>query len=90
MQPISYQARDGLTVHELPDNTSGVPAKNLPAVLLVHGGPWARDTGVRPEVQWLANRGYAVLQVNFRGQVVTAKPFSMQAIGSGQRRCTTI
>eukprot|EP00293_Proteomonas_sulcata_P014464 CAMPEP_0184308296 /NCGR_PEP_ID=MMETSP1049-20130417/16785_1 /TAXON_ID=77928 /ORGANISM="Proteomonas sulcata, Strain CCMP704" /LENGTH=283 /DNA_ID=CAMNT_0026620949 /DNA_START=182 /DNA_END=1033 /DNA_ORIENTATION=- len=45
----------------------GVEAKNLPMVLLVHGGPWARDKwGWNPQAQWLANRGYACLQVNFR------------------------
>jgi dipeptidyl aminopeptidase/acylaminoacyl peptidase len=48
----------------------------LPAILLVHGGPWARDTwGFRPDVQWLANRGYAVLQLNFRGSTGYGKQF---------------
>jgi len=76
MQPISYQARDGLTVHSYLTTPVGFPAKNLPAVLLVHGGPWARDTwGYDPEVQWLANRGYAVLQVNFRGSSGYGKAF---------------
>jgi dipeptidyl aminopeptidase/acylaminoacyl peptidase len=76
MQPISYQARDGLTIHGYLTTPVGVPAKNLPAVLLVHGGPWARDTwGYDPEVQWLANRGYAVLQVNFRGSSGYSKAF---------------
>jgi dipeptidyl aminopeptidase/acylaminoacyl peptidase len=76
MQPISYQARDGLTVHGYVTTPVGVPAKNLPAVLLVHGGPWTRDTwGYDPEVQWLANRGYAVLQVNFRGSSGYGKAF---------------
>ena len=46
----------------------GVEAKNLPLVLLIHGGPWFRDyDNFDPEVQLLANRGYAVLQVNYRG-----------------------
>jgi dipeptidyl aminopeptidase/acylaminoacyl peptidase len=54
----------------------GVEAKNLPAVLYVHGGPWARDTwGFNPVAQWLANRGYAVLQVNFRGSTGYGKAF---------------
>jgi dipeptidyl aminopeptidase/acylaminoacyl peptidase len=54
----------------------GIPAKNLPTVLLVHGGPWARDTwGYDSEAQWLANRGYAVLQVNFRGSTGYGKDF---------------
>ncbi len=76
MQPISYQARDGLTIHGYLTTPVGGEAKNLPAVLLVHGGPWARDTwGYDPEAQWLANRGYAVLQVNFRGSTGYGKDF---------------
>ncbi|WNZ24436.1 S9 family peptidase [Leptolyngbya sp. NK1-12] len=76
MQPISYSARDGLTVHGYLTTPAGIPAQNLPAVLLVHGGPWARDTwGYDPEAQWLANRGYAVLQVNFRGSTGYGKAF---------------
>lgn len=76
MQPVSYAARDGLTIHGYLTTPVGVPAENLPAVLLVHGGPWARDTwGYDPEAQWLANRGYAVLQVNFRGSTGYGKAF---------------
>ena len=75
MQPISYEARDGLTLHGYLTLPMGgeVP---LATVLLVHGGPWARDTwGYNPTVQWLANRGYAVLQVNFRGSTGYGKAF---------------
>lgn len=76
MQPIVYSARDGLTIHGYLTTPSNGPAQNLPAVLLVHGGPWARDTwGYDPEAQWLANRGYAVLQVNFRGSTGYGKTF---------------
>ncbi len=76
MQPISYSARDGLTIHGYLTTPAGIPAQNLPAVLLVHGGPWARDTwGYDPEAQWLANRGYAVLQINFRGSTGYGKAF---------------
>ena len=76
MQPIAYQARDGLTIHCYLTTPVGIPAKNLPTVLLVHGGPWARDTwGYDSEAQWLANRGYAVLQVNFRGSTGYGKDF---------------
>ncbi len=76
MQPISYTARDGLTIHGYLTTPVGIPAKNLPTVLLVHGGPWVRDSwGYEPEVQWLANRGYAVLQVNFRGSTGYGKAF---------------
>lgn len=76
MQPISYTARDGLTIHGYLTTPVGIPANNLPAVLLVHGGPWVRDTwGYDPEAQWLANRGYAVLQVNYRGSTGYGKDF---------------
>lgn len=68
MQPIRFTARDGLHIHGYLTLPPGVPPRQLPLVLLVHGGPWARDTwGFDPQVQWLANRGYACLQVNFRG-----------------------
>jgi dipeptidyl aminopeptidase/acylaminoacyl peptidase len=68
MEPISFTARDGLTIHGYITYPPGVPREKLPVVLNVHGGPWYRDTwGYNPEAQWLANRGYACLQVNFRG-----------------------
>ena len=68
MQPIAYTARDGLKLQGYLTLPVGVDPKNLPLILLVHGGPWARDTwGFGPEAQLLANRGYAVLQINFRG-----------------------
>ncbi|MEH2325877.1 MAG: S9 family peptidase [Nostoc sp.] len=76
MQPVSYEARDGLTIHSYLTTPTGIPSQNLPTVLLVHGGPWARDTwGFSPTTQWLANRGYAVLQVNFRGSTGYGKAF---------------
>lgn len=76
MQPVSYQARDGLTIHAYLTTPVGLPAKDLPTVLLVHGGPWWRDRwGYNPEAQWLANRGYAVLQVNYRGSTGYGKDF---------------
>jgi dipeptidyl aminopeptidase/acylaminoacyl peptidase len=76
MQPISYPARDGLTIHGYLTTPAGIPTETLPTVLLVHGGPWSRDTwGYDPEAQWLANRGYAVLQVNFRGSTGYGKAF---------------
>jgi len=68
MQPVMYAARDGLTIHGYLTAPAGAEARNQPAVLLVHGGPWARDLwGYNGYVQWLANRGYVVLQPNFRG-----------------------
>lgn len=67
MKPISYKSRDGLTIHGYLILPKGVKSKNLPVIINPHGGPWARDTwGFLPDVQFLANRGYAVLQMNFR------------------------
>jgi dipeptidyl aminopeptidase/acylaminoacyl peptidase len=76
MQPVSYPARDGLTIHGYLTTPVNIAAQNLPTVMLVHGGPWGRDTwGYDSEAQWLANRGYAVLQVNFRGSTGYGKAF---------------
>ena len=76
MHPISYKSRDGLTINgylTLPKNKE---AKNLPLIVNPHGGPWYRDMwGFNPEVQLLANRGYAVLQVNFRSSTGYGKEF---------------
>jgi len=75
MKPIAYAARDGLTIHGYLTLPMGGETP-LPCVLLVHGGPWARDTwGYNSMVQWLANRGYGVLQVNFRGSSGYGKDF---------------
>ena len=76
MKPIEYQSRDGLTIHGYLTLPLGRDAKNLPVVVNPHGGPWARDTwGFNPEVQFLANRGYAVLQMNFRGSTGYGRKF---------------
>ena len=76
MTPIKYTSRDGLTIHgylTLPENSNG---KNLPLVVNPHGGPWARDTwGYNPQIQFLANRGFAVLQMNFRGSTGYGREF---------------
>lgn len=70
MTPVQIKARDGLTLVGYLTLPVGVPAKNLPFIITPHGGPWYRDSwGYIPEVQWMANRGYAVLQVNFRGSL---------------------
>lgn len=75
-EPISFTARDGLVIHGYLTLPIGVEAKNLPMVLDVHGGPWARDGwGYNPEAQWFANRGYACLQVNYRGSTGYGKDF---------------
>lgn len=76
MEPISFASRDGLTIHGYLTLPEGEGRKNLPMVLNVHGGPWYRDTwGYNPEAQWFANRGYACLQVNFRGSSGYGKDF---------------
>ena len=82
MEPVSYSARDGLTIHGYLTRPSAGDAP-YPTVLLVHGGPWARDIwGYSPTVQWLANRGYAVLQLNFRGSTGYGKSF----VNAGNRQ----
>ncbi|APF20912.1 putative dipeptidyl anminopeptidase [Caldithrix abyssi DSM 13497] len=76
MQPITFKSRDGLTIHGYLTLPKGLEPKNLPVVVNPHGGPWYRDVwGFNPEVQFLANRGYAVLQINFRGSTGYGKKF---------------
>lgn len=76
MKPIKYTSRDGLTINGYLTLPVGVKAKNLPVIVNPHGGPWARDMwGFSPEVQFLANRGYAVLQMNFRGSTGYGREF---------------
>jgi dipeptidyl aminopeptidase/acylaminoacyl peptidase len=76
MKPIAYTSRDGLTIHGYLTLPKGIEPKNLPVVVNPHGGPWARDGwGFNPEVQFLANRGYAVLQMNFRGSTGYGRKF---------------
>jgi dipeptidyl aminopeptidase/acylaminoacyl peptidase len=68
MLAVKYAARDGLTIHGFLTVPVGHAPKNLPLVVMPHGGPWVRDVwGFDPLVQLLANRGYAVLQMNYRG-----------------------
>ena len=75
MKPITYQARDGLTIHGYLTLPQGA-GKNLPLIVNPHGGPWARDVwGYNAEVQFLASRGYAVLQMNFRGSTGYGRAF---------------
>ncbi len=76
MMPITYTSRDGLTIHGYLTLPKGREAKNLPVVINPHGGPWARDGwGFNNEAQFLANRGYAVLQMNFRGSTGYGRKF---------------
>jgi dipeptidyl aminopeptidase/acylaminoacyl peptidase len=76
MKPISYKSRDGLTINGYLTLPKGKEPKNLPVIINPHGGPWHRDQwGYNPEVQLFANRGYAVLQVNFRGSTGYGRKF---------------
>jgi dipeptidyl aminopeptidase/acylaminoacyl peptidase len=76
MEPVGFTSRDGLTVHGYLTLPSETEPREIPVVVNPHGGPWARDSwGFNPEVQFLANRGYAVLQINFRGSIGYGKGF---------------
>ncbi len=76
VKPVVIPTRDGLKLNSYLTLPVGVPPKILPMVLFPHGGPWARDQwGFDPNAQWLANRGYAVLQPNFRGSTGYGKSF---------------
>jgi dipeptidyl aminopeptidase/acylaminoacyl peptidase len=89
MQALALPARDGFTLVSyltLPvgsdSDGDGRPEAPLPMVLYVHGGPWARDSyGYDTVHQWLANRGYAVLSVNYRGSTGFGKTFVNAAMG---------
>jgi len=76
MKAIRYETRDGLTIPAYLTLPKGIEPKNLPVVMFIHGGPWARDYwGYNSYAQFLANRGYAVLQLNFRGSTGYGKMF---------------
>ena len=85
MKPVKYPSSDGLEIPAYLTLPKGVEAKNLPAIILPHGGPWGRDSwGYNSLAQFLANRGYAVLQPNFRGSTGYGKKFldaRKQAVG---------
>ncbi len=79
MYPVTYTTRDGLQIESyltLPNECTLDTARNLPTVVIPHGGPWARDYwGYDSEAQFLANRGYAVFQMNFRGSTGYGRKF---------------
>ena len=76
MEPFSFTSRDGLTIHGYITYPRGKERRNLPLVLDVHGGPWARNRWkFDSEAQWFADRGYVCLQVNFRGSLGYGKDF---------------
>jgi dipeptidyl aminopeptidase/acylaminoacyl peptidase len=90
MHPVVIKSRDGLDMVSYLTLPPGVnfnpktlrPEKPLPLILVVHGGPWARDEwGMNPEHQWLANRGYAVLSVNYRGSTGFGKSYISASFG---------
>lgn len=76
MKPVRYKARDGVEIPAYLTTPRGVVPKNLPVVIFPHGGPWSRDTwGYGAYTQYLANRGYAIFQPNFRGSTGYGKEF---------------
>lgn len=76
MEPVTFEARDGMKIHGYLTLPKGVEPKNLPTMMYIHGGPWARDTwGYDPYAQFLANRGYAVMQVNYRSSTGYGKHY---------------
>lgn len=80
MLAIKYPARDGLLIHGYLTVPVGHEPKNLPLIVMPHGGPWVRDVwGFDPLVQLLANRGYAVLQMNYRGSTGYGEELYQQA-----------
>ena len=83
MQSVQYTARDGLKINGYLTLPKGSDGKNLPFIINPHGGPQARDGyGYSPEIQFLANRGYAVMQINFRGSV----GYGMDFVDAGNRQ----
>lgn len=76
MKAVSYKSSDGLLIPAYLTLPKGIPAKNLPVIIFPHGGPWGRDTwGYNRYAQFFANRGYAVLSMNFRGSTGYGKKF---------------
>jgi dipeptidyl aminopeptidase/acylaminoacyl peptidase len=82
MRPISYNSRDGLKIHGYLTTPAGSSGENLPLIVHPHGGPWTRDSwGFNPEIQFLASRGFAVLQMNFRGSAGYGRTFLKAGFG---------
>ena len=86
-KPYQFKSSDGLTIHAYLTLPKGLPAKNLPLVVFPHGGPWARDYwGYDTFSQFFSNRGYAVLQPNFRGSTGYGKKFLNAGNGEWGRK----
>ena len=82
VRPVCYTSRDGLEIHGYLTLPVGREPKNLPCIINPHGGPWARDGwGYNPEIQFLANRGFCVLQMNFRGSTGYGRRFWEASFG---------
>lgn len=80
--PVQYTSRDGLEIHGYLTLPAGRDPKNLACIINPHGGPWARDGwGYNPEIQFLANRGFCVLQMNFRGSTGYGREFWEASFG---------
>jgi dipeptidyl aminopeptidase/acylaminoacyl peptidase len=83
VRPIKYRARDTMELHGYLAIPPGLASRNLPLMLYVHGGPWLRDYWTfKPWTQLLANRGYAVLQANYRGSM----GYGMKHLHAGDRQ----
>jgi dipeptidyl aminopeptidase/acylaminoacyl peptidase len=86
-QPFSFTARDGRPIPGYVTVPRGTAGRRLPTVMFIHGGPWVRDLGtLDPRVQFLANRGYAVVQVNYRGSSGYGKAHLWAAVGEFGRK----
>ncbi len=87
MKPYHYKSSDGLDIPAYLTLPKGLPAKNLPLIVLPHGGPWGRDAfRYDTFAQYLANRGYAVLQPNFRASTGYGKKFLNAGNGEWGRK----
>ncbi|WP_426060636.1 S9 family peptidase [Hymenobacter sp. B1770] len=87
MKVVRYKSSDGLEIPAYLTLPKGVPAKNLPVIIMPHGGPWARSSyGFNPQHQFLANRGYAVLSPNFRASTGYGKKFLNSGNGEWGRK----
>ena len=92
MSPIKYESRDGLIIHgylTLPINYN--KGDRIPVVVNPHGGPWVRDYwGFNSEIQFLANKGYAVFQMNYRVVQAMEEVFGKRVLNNGVKICKMI
>lgn len=89
-KPIHFFSRDRIKIYGYMTCPKNTILKNLPAIILVHGGPWSRDMwGYNPQVQWLADRGYVVLQINYRGSTGYGKKYFLAGDGQWGKKMLT-